>query len=260
MKKILIILLAAFVITTACDEDTVNLEPIGYTESGFFSSEAEFQWQVNGLYHKLANFYSFQGDPGRNLTGIGLLPSDDITTRGNFGEENFKALSGNIDRVSRYFNNAYQMIQRANTIIEYVDERGEDIYIGNPGLRFFHKGEALFFRGWAHFMLWNVYGTAPVVTKRIKALNGEDEYPANSTGNQLLDQAIADLRAAAALLPAQGNSYTTGANLGRLTKNSAYGMAGKALVFRGTVTDAQADFTQAITYIDSISGRSLVPK
>jgi hypothetical protein len=254
MKYIYMLLVVLGVmIHPSCNEDTVNLEPIGYTEAGFFQGEADFQWAVNGLYHKLANFYAFQGDPNNTLIAVSLLPSDDLTTRANFGEENFVALDGGSGRMNRFFLNSYQMLQRCNTLIEYIDERGTTAYV-TPGLRDFHKGEALFFRGWMHFMLWNVFGTAPVVTQRIRVLNNNDEYPPNSVGTQLLDQAIDDLQQAALLLPASWNA----ANLGRVTKNSAHGLRGKALMFRGTVTNTASDFTAAIADFDAIAGRSLV--
>ncbi len=254
MKKIaiLFIMIAGISICTSCGDDTVNLEPIGYTEAGFFQGQTDFQWAVNGLYHKLANFYAFQGDPNNTLIALWLLPSDDLTTRANYGEENFVAMQGGSGRVSRFYNNCYQMLQRVNTLLEYIDERGDQAYV-TEGLKDIHKGEALFFRGWSHFMLWNIFGTAPVMTKRIKELNG-DEYPPNSTGTQLLDQAISDLQQAAELLPATW----AGANVGRVTKNSAYGMRGKALMFRGTVTKNNADFTAALADFNAITGRSLV--
>jgi starch-binding outer membrane protein, SusD/RagB family len=254
MKKIVILLiLTAGIFTyTSCSEETVNLEPIGYTEAGFFQGESDFQWAINGLYHKLANFYAFQGDPNNTLIAISLLPSDDLTTRANYGEENFVAMQGGSGRVSRFYNNCYQMLQRTNTLLDYIEERGDAAYV-TAGLKDLHTGEALFFRGWTQFMLWNVFGTAPVITKRIKELNG-DEYPPNSTGTELLDQAISDLQQAAELLPATW----TGTNVGRVTKNSAYGLRGKALMFRGTVTKNTADFTAALTDFNAIAGRSLV--
>jgi hypothetical protein len=68
-----------------------------------------------------------------------------------------------------------------------------------------------------------------------------------------LDQAIIDLTEAATLLP---EAWDEG-NVGRATKNSARGLLGKCLVFRGTVNTTDADFTAAIAAFNSITGVQL---
>ncbi len=93
-----------------------------------------------------------------------------------------------------------------------------------------------------NFQLWNYYGTAPVITERIE-LGGDGVNPTTSTGTELLDQAIEDLGEAATLLPGEWPAT----EVGRVTSHSANGMLTKALVFRGTVTNNQADYQAAIT-------------
>jgi hypothetical protein len=137
-------------------------------------------------------------------------------------------------------------------VIEKIEEVEDGIYV-TPGLKESNQGEALFLRGYANYMLWNLFGTAPLVATRVKSL--DDTKPPSSTGTELLDQAIVDFTAAAGLLPATWSDQ----NRGRLTSNSANGMLGKSLVFRATVTGNDADYQAAITAFDMISGRVLVP-
>lgn len=259
MKKIsiIIIFITGVFLHTSCNEDTVDLTPIGYTEAGFFQGDADFQWAVNGLYHSLGGYYGFLGDPNNTLLALSMIPSDDLTTRANWGEENFVALQGGEGRISRFFHQSYRLIQRANTLLEYIDERGESVYVDQQ-LKNYHKGEALFFRAWANFMLWNTFETAPLVLERIRELDGS-EFPSNSVGTQLLDSAIEDLQEAAGLLPVAWAGGANSPNLGRVTRNSALGLRGKTLVFRGTVNNNNADFIAAINDFTAISGRSLVP-
>lgn len=261
MKKILISLLtaAALILPTSCNEDTVNIDPIGYTEAGFFSSALEFDWAARGVYQRVGAYFAFFGDPNRVIAAIWQLPDDDMTTGSTvFTEENFVGLNGANERLLRFYQASYQTIQRANTLMEMQVERGPAIYGINAQLRDWHRGEALFFRAYSHFMLWNVFGTAPVVTKRFTRIE-EATQLSNSTGTQLLDQAINDLAEAATLLPASWPATLLNQpTLGRLTRNSALGMRAKALVFRATVTGAAADYTAAITDINAISGRSLM--
>lgn len=261
MKKIFIYLfsLVVLILPTACNEDTINIDPIGYTEAGFFSSALEFDWAARGIYQRAGIYFAFMGDPNRVIAAIWQLPDDDMTTGSTvFTEENFVGLNGANDRLLRFYEASYQMIQRANTLMEKQEERGPAIYGVNAQLREWHRGEALFFRAYAHFMLWNVFGTAPVVTKAFDTIE-EATKLTNSQGTQLLDQAINDLAEAATLLPASWpNTLLNQPTLGRVTRNSAYGLRAKALVFRATVTGSNADYTAAISDINAISGRSLV--
>jgi hypothetical protein len=71
----------------------------------------------------------------------------------------------------------------------------------------------------------------------------------------LLDQAILDLEEAANLLPTTWpDEYK-----GRVVKNSALGLRGKCLIFRGTVNKSNADFTAALANFNALSGLSLTP-
>lgn len=262
MKKlfITIFVVSSLFAHTACNDDTVKLVPIGYTEAGFFSSEQEFDWAARGIYMKIGIYFAFQGDPNNVISTIWMLPDDDLTTlNGVFTEENFAGLNGSNGRIARFYNASYQALQRANTMLEKLEERS-DVYTVNPDLKDWHKGEALFLRSYVHFMLWNVFGTAPVVTERLTSV-GEAYELTNSQGTELLDQAINDLTEAIELLPdSWPATLLNQPTLGRVTKNSARGLQAKALVFRATVTGATTDYTTAIQSINNIGGRALMPK
>ena len=45
----------------------------------------------------------------------------------------------------------------------------DGVYV-KPGLKEYHRGEALFLRAYAYYVLWNVFGTAPLVTERVDEL------------------------------------------------------------------------------------------
>ncbi len=239
-------------LNTSCSEKTIDLEPIGDTEATYFQNESQMTEAVLGIYQKLSFFYIFRGnDP---LCGITLLPDDDLTTPGDASFERFVSLTADDSKLYAFFKCAYQLINRANTVLGKIDENGATAYASKPQLKSYHQGEALFLRAWMYYKLYIVYGSAPpLVTKRITEM--ADAYPASSTGTQLLDQAITDLQQATTLLPASWDA----SNLGRVTKNSAYGLLGKILMVRGTITKQTSDFTSALTAFNSISGVSLMP-
>jgi hypothetical protein len=252
INQIIISLAVVCVGFSSCSDDTINLDPIGDTEAGFFQNEGQMNEAVFGIYQKLGFFYAFRGGQGNHLRGITLLPSDDLTTpEGGNALENFVGLNGSNGQLGLYYQFAYQLIARANTVLQKIEENGSFAYSSIPEQKDYNKGEALFLRAYMYFCLWNVYGTAPLVAERITEL--DKAYAPNSTGTQLLDQAIIDLAEAARLLPDSWPAEYKG----RITNNSALGLRGKCLVFRGTVGKSNSDYTDAITNFNAIKGISL---
>lgn len=252
-NKIFVTLLLMGFTFFACDESTIELNPIGDTDASFFQNESQMTQAVLGIYQKVGFFYNFRNNQNLFLQSVWLIPSDDLTTEASHNMENFVGLNGQTSQIRDFYAFSYQLIARANVVLQKIEENGAIAYKNTPALKDQHKGEALFLRAWMNFILWNTFGTAPVVNEWITDLN--NAYPANSTGTQLLDQAIADLDEAAKLLPASWNA----ANKGRVTAGSARALRGKVLVFRGTVNKTQTDFTSAIADFNAISGASLMP-
>lgn len=254
LKNIIYSLFLMFVLTiVSCDESTIELNPIGDTDATFFQNEKQMTMAVLGVYQKVGFFYTFRNNQNLFLQSMWLLPSDDLTTEASHNMENFVGLSGQTSQIKDFYAYSYQLIARANTVLQKIEENGSFAYSLTPALKNYHKGEMLFLRSWMNFILWNTYGTAPLVNERITDLN--NAYPPNSSGTQLLDQVITDLEMAIPLLPPSWDA----ANKGRVTANSARALRGKALVFRGTVNKTQADFTAALADFNAISGASLMP-
>lgn len=251
IKTIYSLLLVVLISLFSCNEATIEVLPVGNTEESYFQNETQMEEAVFGVYQKLAFFYAFRGGQNNNTAPVWHLPSDDLTTSANYPHENFSGLNGSNGQLDLFYSFAYQLIARANTVLEKIEENGSFAYSKQPELMNYHKGEVLFLRGYMFLQLWNVFGTAPVVTKRIVHI--EDAYPPSSTGTELLDQAILDLEEAKGLLP---ESWAA-AYKGRVNKNSARGLKGKCLVFRGTVNKATADFTSAISEFNALTGVSL---
>src|SRR5690606_23119995 len=105
----------------------------------------------------------------------------------------------------------YELIQRTNVIIEKTTNADPTIF-DDPSFRDVNRGEALFLRALANFKLYNMFGSAPLITER---LGVETMHTPKSEGTQLLDQAITDLQTAADLLPVSWPA----AQVGRATKN-----------------------------------------
>jgi hypothetical protein len=253
IRMALLLVTAGAIFNLACNEKNLDLLPHGPTEQSYFTQESDFTKAVLGVYAKMNDLFWYNACQTCSTMPIFLLPGDDITT--NESGEEFE-IFGNIQpssgRVDYFYKTWYQMIARANVVLQKVGDVQDGIY-KTPNLKEYHKGEALFLRGYAFFMLWNYFGTSPMDTLRVTST--EQFTPPGTTGTQLLDQAIIDFQQAAPLLPTSWND----ANRGRVTQNAANGMLGKALVFRASVTNNATDYTAAIAAFDRINGVSLMP-
>ncbi len=253
-SKLIIIYLATgccFIIN-GCSKSKLDLLPHGPTEQSYFTKEDDFTKAVLGVYAKMTDFFWYNGG-GPPIPAF-LLPGDDITTNDNNEPfETFGSLQPSNGTLSTLYSAHYQMIARANVVLQKVNEVAAGIY-KTPNLQNYHKGEALFLRGYAFYNLWNFFGTSPLVIERVTSDN--QFTPPGTTGTQLLDQAIQDFTDASGLLPTSWDA----ANRGRVTANGANGMLGKSLVIRASVTGGSAaDYTAAIAAFNKISGAQLQP-
>ncbi|HEV8507772.1 MAG TPA: RagB/SusD family nutrient uptake outer membrane protein [Chitinophagaceae bacterium] len=251
LKMIITFLIACPVCYLSCNEKNLDLLPHGPTEQSYFIQESDFTKAVLGIYAKMTDFFWYNAGQSSTTIPAFLLPGDDITTNDNGEEfEQFGPLQPSSGRLNYLYTAHYQMIARANLVLQKINEVADGIY-KTPNLKNYHKGEALFLRGYAYYNLWNFFGTSPLDTTRVTS---DDQFtPPGTTGTQLLDQAISDFSAAAGLLPATWDD----ADRGRVTASSANGMLGKSLVFRASATNNNADYTAAITALNKISGAAL---
>ncbi|MEP7317752.1 MAG: RagB/SusD family nutrient uptake outer membrane protein [Panacibacter sp.] len=241
-------LLFSVLLSMACNKNDINLSPLNVTEDAYFTTEQEFTKAVYGVYAKQSDLYWYNG--GGSVLPVTYLPGDDITITGQDEFEDFGSIQPSSGKIDYYYTHTYQIISRANIVLQKIAAES-GVYV-TAGLKDNHKGEALFLRGLAFYNLWNLFGTAPIVLERVTSIDQFNQP--SSQGTQMLDQAISDFTKAAELLPASWDA----SQLGRATKNSANGMLGKSLVFRGSITNTQADYASAITAFNKITGVSLV--
>jgi hypothetical protein len=255
IKFFLLLFLVSSFMYLACNKSTLDIPSPTQSEGTYFSSEAEFRTAMLGAYATLTDYYSSSNSGG----GFGnaelqawYLSGDDLTvgSGGALSFEIFKGLSGSNGSLNQVWKSSYIMIGRSNKVLERAENVAAGVFT-TPGLQNAVMGEALFLRAFAHFHLWNLFGTAPVDT--IVPVSIDEFNLPSSSGNQLLDQAVSDLTRAAALL---ATSWSAG-DLGRVTANSAYGMLGKVLTYRASASKNVADYQAAIAAFDKISGVSL---
>ena len=57
-----VLLFLSLVLVNSCSEETINLEPVGAVESGFFQTDADMDMAVKGIYQKVCFFYTYPGN------------------------------------------------------------------------------------------------------------------------------------------------------------------------------------------------------
>lgn len=252
-RKLWLVLLVSFAgsLLNGCNRSKLNLLPHGPTEQEYFTEEADFQRAVFGVYGKMTDFFWYNASPFSTTMTVFILPGDDITCNDDEEFEQFGSLQPSSGRLNYLYSAIYQMIARANTLIQKIDQVADGVY-QTPNLKAYNKGEALFLRGYGFYLLWNFFGTSPLDTVRV--ISADQFTPPSTSGTQLLDQAISDFGQAASLLPTAWDD----ADRGRVTANAANGMLGKSLIFRACVNKANADYSAAIAAFNKLSGVSLV--
>ena len=235
----------------ACDVSRLDTPPLGLTEETYFTSADEYRLALLNAYAKMTDWYWYHGGSGAILHRLWHLPGDDITEEaGSFSTfELFSGITPTNGFVEEFFDKTYEMVQRVNLIIEKTGEADPSEF-EDPSFLNYNRGEALFLRALAYFKLYNMYGTAPLITER---LSSDNTNTPRSEGVQLLDQVVADLQEAASLLPDSWDDT----NMGRAIKASAQGLLVKALVFRGNYTGNNADYGAAVQAYNGITGRAL---
>jgi tetratricopeptide (TPR) repeat protein len=215
MKKLYYIIIISLLLLASC-HDFIELEPYDTVSIyQMFNSESDFKDAVNGCYNPLRGRYN-------SMYIFGDLRGDDAwkevsRTTDSYTTDNFTlSETGNI--LSSAWEGYYQIIARANLVLEKIEEADKTIF---PNLDRY-AGEARFLRALAYFDLVRIFGDVPSVTESLTI--GESytvrREKVESIYNEII---IPDLLDAANKLPA---SYT-GNDIGRATKGAAKSLLGR---------------------------------
>jgi len=240
-----IIMVVVILASVACS-DELDLVPI--TEkaaNSFFSSEAELESAINGVYAQLQN----GGLYGLDLIGVGEIPGEDTFEEiaandgGRFGQlDDFSTNAGN-DLVGDIWRESYEGIQRANVVLNRIDE----VTYEDAALKAIRTGEVKFIRALLYYNLVRLYGDVPLVLEETQ--NPSDFFGGGrNAASDIYLQIEADLEDAVQSLP--------------LEKSSGRPAKGAAQVLLGDVQMTQGRYEEAISNLEAVVNSnvySLVP-
>lgn len=238
LKHIVPALMAGVALLFSSCEDGLDIQKHGNMggQDDFYKTDADAEQAVASMYTSLGGTYY-------NWFFVKNLISDDLWTGGGSRGDN-----PDMERLNEYtydtdhgmiaglYSGLYGIIYKANLIIEKVEP--------DTPVKAQAVAEARFFRGWAHFELASLWGSAPVVDH---LLQPGEYHQSNSEPGKLWEQAETDFRAAidSKALISKSDVNDAAATI-RITPEVAQAMLGKTLLFQGKYAEAAAELDKVI--------------
>ncbi|MDO6472978.1 RagB/SusD family nutrient uptake outer membrane protein [Maribacter sp. 1_MG-2023] len=225
MKHIKYLIVAVTVsVFVSCDtEEFLNpLPDTAVAVDGFFQSDADVLSGVYGIYDALqgvnSNTQSNIGDYNRGVQFEHLLTEHRTDNTRNATLEGSKAdfhryvVNANNVESEDYYASMYEVIFRANNILDFID-------VADESNQAKYAAEAKFLRAYAYFKLVRMFGDVPLVTTVVGPTDNEALFTRIPEA-QVYEQIIADLQEAASVLDNSSKS--------RASKAAAQGILAKA--------------------------------
>jgi hypothetical protein len=116
----------------------------------------------------------------------------------------------------------YTRLRQINLFLDNVDKYGLDASIKDR-----LKGQLYFWRAWQYFDLVRLYGGVPLILTAQSSIGGANNEVPRSSSSECIEQIIADLDMAKALLPGKWMNAT---DWGRITSGAAAALKGRVLL------------------------------
>ncbi len=228
---------AVLVLVFISCEDQLDIVPV--TEkaaNSFFTTEAEIESAVAGVYAQLQN----GGLYGLDIIGVGEIPAEDAFEEiaandgGRFGQlDDFSTNAGN-DLVGDIWRESFEGIQRANVVLTRI----VDIEYADAGLKAQRIGEIKFIRGLLYFNLVRLYGDVPLVL--VETQNPSDFFGQGRTAaSQVYAQIETDISEAIAALPNEKSA-------GRPAKGAAQALLADVQMNQGNYSEAVSNLATVV--------------
>ncbi|MFD3001150.1 RagB/SusD family nutrient uptake outer membrane protein [Pontibacter toksunensis] len=227
---------------SSCEDDFLEKEPYASVPIGSaITTTEEMQAAMNGVYASLRTFETF----GRNIPVLGDLLADNTfiapTNSGRYLNQNNFTLTASSAEPTEMWNNLYETILRANTVIN-AELPNADADVVNQ-----LTGEAYAVRALAYHELVKFFATPYTVDPSapgvpIVTVYEQNAEPARSSVQQVYEQIIADYAKAYDLMEAgaaEDASY--------MSKYAARALQARTYLFMGDYENAKAAALDVVT-------------
>lgn len=242
-KNILLVVTLVSFTLGSCDRFMDVTPRNAITKKNVFADEHTANAAILGLYAYMNASGVFDGS-GTSIGFFTALSSDELVNYyavGQLGQDrgqlNGNNLTAGTALVSPVWNSLYQLVYRANDVIEGVT--------GNPDIPALTAdriaAEATFLRGFAYFYLVNLYGRVPLVLQTDYRQNAS--LPRSPTA-AIYAQIVSDLKRAQAVLPAD-YSLSGGRRI-RANAWVATALLARVYLYTGAWANAEAEAVKLI--------------
>jgi hypothetical protein len=236
------------IVAVSCDNFLTKTPNNKLTSGNFYKDEAEMNQAVIGAYAPLDNLYKRQWRFAelRSDNTIVQHTQHNKAYKFTWAMDSFTMTVAN-NKLQPYWNNAYNGIQRCNTVLNNVD----DVHYSNSATKDQYTGEAKFLRALYYFHLVRLFGKVPLVLKQVTS--PEEAFATSKVRtpvDSIYTQIIKDARDATELLPQNYSSENTG----RATKGAAETLLGTVYLTRHQYPEAVDEFKKVMNL-----GYSLMP-
>lgn len=264
MKKILIIVISSILLFTNCTDSFLDLSnPSTLSSSIYPQKMSDLESIVTSIYANLISVPLY----GKRVMAKGSFCVDHTVDMGWIADQNWNQLTTNqISSDNTYVGTLwagyYKVISCANTVLDDVEQMDKKKFTTSELSRISQiKGEALFWRAWAHQQLvcffgegypCNGDGDKKGVPIRLNVASSPSELNiARSTVNDVYAQVEEDYLKAKELLPAK---WSNRADFPRPTSVAVKSYLGQLYLYKGSYEKSKIELKDVIEN----SGKSLV--
>lgn len=249
MKKIFFILFSILaVIFMGCSK---QLKEKTYGFVAELNTVSDIQKATVGIYEAVSQAGIFQTQSFFPMVEVG----DRYASYGSSGEtignlSFYKYLfTPSSNEILLTWQNFYKLINRANDVIYAAEKNIADTAIADNII-----SEARFLRGWAYFVLTQLWGKVPLHIEPTGSLSEVDViYKSRASIEEIYSQVVSDLTFASSKLPLTRPTD----ELGRVTAATAIGMLGKVyLTMAGRPLNKPENYDSAINILTTLAPKT----
>lgn len=233
-------LLACTLILASCNDtfDQLAINPQQPSMDSYFTTPDAVNEAIMTCYGYIQTQRSFGASASKTM----IIRSDEASSNSDYGKPGMYGsdLNSSYYTIMQPFGLMYSTASQATYVIEKIDE----VEFHDQQLKNAYRGEAYFWRAFAHYFLLTSYRQVALITH---APQGMKDYVRElNTPEEVWDFIIEDLGKAKENLPNKG--YWTGNNTGRITAAAAAALRGKAYLYRSGIEPRYG--SSAETYYD----------
>lgn len=222
-----IILLASTLFTASCSSELDDLaeNPNQPSMTAYFTTPSAVNKAVMTCYGYIETQRCF----GASASKTTIIRSDEASSNSDYGKPGMygSSLNSSFYTIMQPFGLLFSAASQASYVIENID----NVTFTDQTLKNAYKGEAYFWRAFAHYYLLMSYRNISPI-RRMPQSSADYARPVespDSVWNFILD----DLQKAKELLPSKG--YWKSENVGRVTAASAAALRGKCYLYRSGI-------------------------